>query len=69
MGPSGPLPASINIVNNLLPGISRMFMPEKCFPDYAVLEIVQDYIVEQAGWMTEKIDIQKFIDTGFIEKL
>ncbi|MCK5099920.1 MAG: ABC transporter substrate-binding protein [Desulfobacteraceae bacterium] len=57
------------IVNRLFPGIRRMFKPGKCFPDYALIEIVQDYMINQAGFMSDKINIQEFIDTSFVENL
>ena len=57
------------IVHDLFIRIKGMFASEKLSPDYSVMEIVQDYMVDQFGFMAEKIDIRKFIDTSFTEKL
>ncbi|MCD4743075.1 MAG: ABC transporter substrate-binding protein [Desulfobacteraceae bacterium] len=55
------------IVNSLHLAIKGMFAKPKFLPDYSVMEIVQDYMVDQAGLMAGKIDIKKFIDAGFAE--
>ena len=55
------------IEKDLLMKIKGMFDRSKLSPDYSVVEIVQNYMVEQAGLMAGKIDIKRFIDTSFTE--
>ena len=55
------------IVRNLMLKIRGMFASKKFCPDYSSIEIVQNYMVDQAGFMAEKIDIREFIDTSFTE--
>ena len=54
------------IVKSLFLKIKGMYAPVKLFPDYPVAEIVQNYMVDHAGLMLKKIDIEQFIDTSFI---
>ena len=53
-------------VKNMLTTAEGMHAPAKLTPDYSIVEIVQDYIVDEAGFMSNKIDILQFLDPSFI---
>ncbi len=57
------------IVNDLIARIKGICAPEKFCPDYLVIEIAQNYMVDQFCVMAEKIKVRKFIDTRFAENL
>lgn len=54
------------IVKNLLLDAKGKYVSAKLFPDHSVAEIVQGYMVDNAGWMPAKIDVEQFIDINFI---
>jgi len=54
------------IVQNMLLKNNGMHAPSKLIPDYSIIEIVQDYLVDHAGLMEAKIDIGQFLDPSFI---
>ena len=47
----------------------EIFSLSRFIPDSSVVEVVQDYMVEHTDFMSEKIDIENFIDTSFIDNI
>ena len=54
------------IVLNLFKDIKGTIRPEMHVPDFTTAEIVQDYIVDQAGFMAAKINMEEFVDASFV---
>ncbi len=55
------------IIDTLLPDIVKMFKPEDLKPEYKMLSMIQDYMVDHAGFMTDKKEIKEFFDISFIK--